>query len=97
VFIGVSKIELRIPASGSLKGKRHVIKALTGGVRSKFNAAVAEVDHQDQWQRATLGVSVVSDTAFHAEKMLREIERFVSRDDRIEILDAPTDVQPWED
>ena len=97
MFIGVSKIELRIPASGSLKGKRHVIKGITGGLRSKFNAAVAEVDHQDQWQRATLGVSVVSDTAFHAEKMLREIERFVSRDARIEILDAPIDVQPWED
>jgi uncharacterized protein YlxP (DUF503 family) len=97
LFIGVSRIELRIPACGSLKGKRHVIKGITGSVRAKFNAAVAEVDHQDQWQRASLGVSVVSDTAFHAEKMLREIERFVSRDDRIEILDAPIDVQPWED
>lgn len=74
-----------------------MIKGITGGLRAKFNAAVAEVDHQDQWQRASLGVSVVSDTAFHAEKMLREIERFVSRDDRIEILDAPIDVQPWED
>ena len=97
MFIGVSKIELRIPASGSLKGKRHVIKGITGGLRAKFNAAVAEVEYQDQWQRASIGVSVVSDTAFHAEKMLREIERFIERDDRIEILDAPIDVQPWED
>ncbi len=97
MFIGVSRIDLRIPACGSLKGKRHVIKGITGGLRSKFNAAVAEVDYQDVWQRATLGVSVVSDTAFHAEKMLREIERFISRDDRVEIINAPTDVQPWED
>jgi uncharacterized protein YlxP (DUF503 family) len=97
VFIGVSKIELRIPASGSLKGKRHVMKAIIGGVHAKFSAAVAEVDHQDLWQRATIGVSVVSETAFHAEKLLREIERFVRRDDRIEVLDAPIDVQPWED
>lgn len=97
MFIGVSKIELRIPAAGSLKGKRHVIKTITGGLRAKFNAAVAEVGYQDQWQRATLGVSVVSDTAFHAEKMLREIERFIGRDDRIEVLGAPIDVQPWED
>lgn len=74
-----------------------MLKGITGGLRSKFNAAVAEVDHQDQWQRATLGVSVVSDTAFHAQKMLREIERFVSHHDRVEILDAPIDVQPWED
>ena len=74
-----------------------MIKGITGGLRSKFNAAIAEVDNQDIWQRATLGVSVVSDTAFHAEKMLREIERFVRREDRVEIIDAPIDVQPWED
>jgi uncharacterized protein YlxP (DUF503 family) len=97
VFIGVSKIELRIPASGSLKGKRHVMKSIITGVHAKFGAAVAEVDHQDLWQRATIGVSVVSETAFHAEKLLREIERFIRRDDRIEVLDAPIDVQPWED
>ena len=97
MFIGVSQIQLRIPVCGSLKEKRHVIKGITGGLRSKFNAAVAEVDNQDIWQRATLGVSVVSDTAFHAEKMLREIERFIRREERVEIIDAPIDVQPWED
>ena len=74
-----------------------MIKGIIGGLRSKFNAAVAEVGYQDVWQRATIGVSVISDTAFHVEKMLREIERFVSRDDRIEIIAAPIDVQPWED
>jgi uncharacterized protein len=97
LFIGVARIDLRIPACGSLKGKRHVIKGITGGLRSKFNAAVAEVDYQDVWQRSSLGISVVSDTAFHAEKMLREIERHISRDDRVEIIAAPIDVQPWED
>ena len=97
MFIGVVKLELRIPGCGSLKGKRHVIKGITGGVRAKFNAAVAEVDYQDLWQRSSIGVSVISDTAFHAEKMLREIERFVSRDDRIEIISSFIDVTPWED
>jgi hypothetical protein len=97
MFIGVSQLDLRIPASGSLKAKRHVVKGLTGGLRAKFNVAVAEVDHQDLWQRATLGVSCISESAFHAEKMLREIEKFVSRDDRVEILDAFRDIRPWED
>ncbi len=97
MFIGVSRLDLRIPASGSLKSKRHVVKALTGGLRAKFNVAVAEVDHQDLWQRATLGVSCISESAFHAEKMLREVERFVSHDDRVEILDAFHDIRPWED
>lgn len=95
--MGVSQLDLRIPACGSLKSKRHVMKGLTGGIKAKFNAAVAEVDHMDQWQRATIGVSCISNTAFHVEKMLKEIERFVLRDDRIELLDVSIDVTPWED
>lgn len=97
MFIGVSRLELRILASGSLKSKRHVVKGLTGGVRAKFNVAVAEVDHQEQWQRTSIGVSCISESAFHAEKILREIERFVARDDRVEILDNFIDVRGWED
>ncbi len=91
------RLELRIPASGSLKSKRHVVKGLIGGLQAKFHVAVAEVDHQEQWQRTSLGTSCVSGTSFHAQKMLREIERYVSCDDRVEILDAFTDVMKWED
>jgi uncharacterized protein YlxP (DUF503 family) len=97
MFIGVSLIDLRIPASGSLKAKRHVVRALTGGLRAKFNVAVAEVDHQDLWQRASLGVSCISESAFHAKKMLHEVERFIARDDRVEMIDAFVDVRSWED
>lgn len=95
MFIGVSRLELRIPASGSLKTKRHVVKGLTGGLRAKFNVAVAEIDHQDLWQRASIGVTCIADSSFHVQKMLREIERFVARDGRVEILDAVTDVHSW--
>jgi hypothetical protein len=97
MFIGVGRLDLRIPASGSLKSKRHVVKALTGGLRAKFNVAVAEVDHQDLWQRASLGVSCISESRFHAEKMLREIERFVARDTRVEMLGTEIDIRSWED
>jgi uncharacterized protein YlxP (DUF503 family) len=90
-------VDLRIPASGSLKSKRHVVKGLIGGMRAKFNVAVAEVDHQELWQRAALGISCISESAFHAEKMLRETERFISHDDRVELLRADHDVRPWED
>lgn len=97
MFVGVSRFELRVPDSGSLKAKRHVVKALTGGLRAKFNVAVAEVDHQDLWQRAALGVACVSETPFHVRKMLHEIERWVARDDRVEILSAEqTVIQPEE-
>jgi uncharacterized protein len=81
-------IELRIPACRSLKEKRHVIKALTAGLRSKFNVAVAEVDHHDLWQRATLGVSSVAGQGYHLRKVMHEVERFVAREPAVDIIDT---------
>lgn len=95
--MGVGRLELHVPASGSLKSKRHVIKGLSGGLRAKFNVAVAEIDHQELWQRASLGVTCVSESPSHAHNMLEQIERWVARDGRIEILDwAVVVLQPEE-
>jgi len=60
MLVAVERFDLRIPACGSLKEKRHVVKTLSSAIRQKFNVSVAEVDHHDLWQRTTLGVSVVS-------------------------------------
>ena len=97
MFIGVGRLELRIPASGSLKSKRQVVKGITGGLRAKFNVAVAEVDYQELWQRASIGVTCISESGFHAQKMLKEVERFVARDGRVEIIDTASDVHSWSD
>jgi len=97
MFIGVGRLELRIPASGSLKAKRTVVKGITGGLRSKFNVAVAEVDHQELWQRASIGVTCISESGFHAEKMLREVERFVSHDGRVEMIETGHSIHSWSD
>jgi uncharacterized protein len=97
MFIGVGRLELRIPVSGSLKTKRQVVKGITGGLRAKFNVAVAEVDHQELWQRASIGVTCISESGFHAQKMLKEVERFVSHDGRVEIIDTAVDVHSWSD
>jgi len=97
MFIGVGRLELRIPASGSLKAKRQVVKGITGGLRAKFNVAVAEVDHQELWQRASVGVTCISESGFHAQKMLKEVEKFVSLDGRVEIIDTASAVHSWSD
>lgn len=97
MYVGISRLELRVPASGSLKAKRHVVKALLGGMRAKFNVSVAEVDHQDLWQRACIGVCCVSETPFQVRKVLQEVERFVSHEPRVELLSAAVDLlQPGE-
>jgi uncharacterized protein YlxP (DUF503 family) len=87
MLAALSSFDLRIPGCSSLKEKRHVVKGLTEGLRKRFNVAVAEVDHQDQWQRAQLGVSAVSTTGFQLRKVMHEVERFVDRQPAVEIID----------
>jgi hypothetical protein len=76
--IAVLQVDLHIPYSQSLKDKRLVLRRIKDRLQ-KFNVAVAEVDHQDTWQRATLGVVTISTTTLHAEQALAaaadEIER----------------------
>jgi len=72
--IGVLTLELRLEHSHSLKEKRHVVQGLKERLRHKFNVAVAEIDGQDLWQRATLAAVTVSSSHDFAEKVLRSVE-----------------------
>jgi uncharacterized protein YlxP (DUF503 family) len=72
--IGVLTLELRLEESHSLKEKRHVVQSLKDRLRSRFNVSVAEIDHQDTWQRATLAAVTVSSDHIHAEKVLQGVE-----------------------
>ena len=82
--IGVCKISLRLPENLSLKGKRQVLKSVIARVGSKFNVSVAEVDDQDLWQLATIGISCVSNDKRHANEVLSKVVNFIS-DSRFEI------------
>jgi uncharacterized protein YlxP (DUF503 family) len=97
MLVGVERFDLRIPGCGSLKEKRHVVKTLTTAIRSRFNASVAEVDHQDLWQRATLGVSVVATDGYQAKRVLHEIEKLVERWAEVEIIQAELTLHDPED
>ncbi|CAN5887829.1 hypothetical protein BH23ACT12_BH23ACT12_20850 [soil metagenome] len=65
---------------------------MIGTLSSKFNVAVAEVEHQDLRQRGTLGVSCVSNSSFHAQKMLHEVERYLRGRYEVEIVDVDIEV-----
>jgi uncharacterized protein YlxP (DUF503 family) len=81
------RLELHLPASDSLKAKRSVLNHVKERIRTRFNAAVAEVDHQDLWQRAALGVAVVGGESAVLDKVLRDILASVEREDRLSVLD----------
>jgi uncharacterized protein len=65
---------------------------MIGTLSSKFNVAVAEVEHQDLRQRGTLGISCVSNSSFHAQKMLHEVERYLRGRYEVEIVDVDIEV-----
>jgi len=59
--VGLLSIELHLAGARSLKDKRMVLRSLKDRLR-RFNVAVAELDHQDLWQRASLGVVSIAAT-----------------------------------
>ena len=67
--VAVLEVELFIPYAHSLKEKRMVVKRVVDRL-GKFNVAVAEVAHQDVWQRAGLGIVAISTSAAHVEQQL---------------------------
>jgi uncharacterized protein YlxP (DUF503 family) len=82
------RFELRVPHSGSLKSKRAAIRPIIDGLRNRFKVSVAEVDHQDTWQRCAIGVALVSGSHAHLREMIEEIERFVAVAADVELLDS---------
>ena len=95
MHVGVCRIRLRIPENMSLKGKRRVLKSITSRVASKFNISVAEVDDQDLWQLATLGVVCVSNDKRHANEVLSKVVDYIT-DTRfeVEIIDYNIEILP---
>lgn len=71
------EVELHLPACTSLKAKRAALRPVVEGCRQRFAAAVAEIDHQDLWQRATIGVAVVASTAGLAAERIDAVERWI--------------------
>ncbi|MFN8636855.1 MAG: DUF503 domain-containing protein [Chloroflexota bacterium] len=73
MHIGACVVTIHLAASHSLKEKRQVVRSLVDRLRRQFNVAVAEVEEQDTWQTAVLGLTVVSNEAGHAARQLERI------------------------
>ena len=95
MIIGVCKIKLRIPENMSLKGKRRVIKSIIAQLKNRFNVSVAEVDDQQLWQIATLGVCSLSNDSRYANEVLSKVVNFVSNGRfEVEMLDYKIEIIP---
>jgi uncharacterized protein YlxP (DUF503 family) len=98
MHVGVCRLTLHIYASQSLKEKRRVVRSVSERLRQKFSASVAEVDSQDKWQLAVLGVSVVSGEAQRTHELVDAIIRFVAEfSPEAELTASDSEVFSYED
>ena len=87
--VGVCKVRLRIPENHSLKGKRRVVSSLCQRIRNKFDVSIAEVDDNESWQTATLGITCAGNSARHVDEVINNVVSYIenSRED-LEIIDT---------
>jgi hypothetical protein len=83
--------ELHLEGCQSLKDKRSVLKSLQAQVR-KLNVAIAEVGHQDLWQRAGIACATVASDRRVAEETLREADRIIEAADGVRIIETAVTV-----
>jgi len=93
--VGVCRMSLRLPENLSLKGKRQVLKSITTQVKNKFNVSIAEVDDQDLWQLATLGICCVSNNKRYTNEVLSKVVGFITNSRfEVEILNYEIEILP---
>lgn len=88
MYVGALEIEIHIPAAGSLKAKRSMVKHLVETSRQRFGVSASEVAHHELWQRAGLGFSAVAPSAGHAAALLDRVERFVWSHPEIQVISS---------
>jgi uncharacterized protein len=72
-------LEIEIPHAQSLKDRRQVVRSLKDKLRHSFNLAIAELDETAVWNRATLGIAVISASTSYLNGQLQQIDQAAHR------------------
>jgi uncharacterized protein YlxP (DUF503 family) len=96
MFYGVARLEVLVPQSRSLKDNRAVVQRLRDRLSGRLGLAVAEVDHQDLRQRATIGVAVIALSEQSARNALQAARREAESDPRAEVIGCEVLVDAFE-
>jgi uncharacterized protein YlxP (DUF503 family) len=92
MIVGAAAVELHIHGSRSLKEKRGVVRSISQRVRNRFNLSVAEVDGQDRWQRAVLGLSAAGADAVQVRRVLDRAVAFIEDLQLAEVVGSDVEV-----
>ena len=92
MVVGTLKIELHLHDNHSLKGKRKVVRSMVDKMKHRFNAAIAEVGSNDNWQRIELGITTVGNDRRHIESSLGNILAFLESLYLAEIVNTESEI-----
>jgi len=92
--VGLLSLQIHLADCHSLKEKRARVKPILHRLHREFNVSTAELDYNDIWKDALLGIACVSNDSTFIRQVFQEIQHFVQRtwpdveivDERIEIL-----------
>lgn len=88
MVIGACRVRLHLPGNQSLKGKRSRLKPILARLPREFNLAAAEIDLQDIWQSAEIGLVTVANDAGLVQSLLEESVRWIEHNARdVEVED----------
>lgn len=86
--VAALRVELHLPTSQSLKEKRAVLRPFIEGIRRLGSYSVAEVDHHDRWQRASVGVAIAAPDGRSLAMQVSRLRRYLDAQLEIEVLDV---------
>lgn len=86
--VAVCELIFFIPEANSLKAKRQVLQRIVERIKSRCNASIAEIDFQDSWQRASIGIAIIGSSRTMVEKQVNLVHRIVDDIDGAEMTDC---------
>ena len=92
MVIGLCHLELLLEGNFSLKGKRQVIKSIVDRARQRFNISIAEVEDQDLWQKAVLGVCTVANDRQRVNSILDKVVSFIEKTNLAQVTDSQIEI-----
>ena len=81
------RVELHLPSPQSLKAKRAILRPVVEGIKRLGSFSVAEVDHQDTWQRAAIGVAIAARDGDSLAMQIAKLHRYLDTRLEVEVLD----------
>jgi uncharacterized protein YlxP (DUF503 family) len=91
MVVGLLRLDVHVPNARTLKDKRSVLNSVKDQLRGRFNISVAEVEANETWQRATIGISTIGERRAYTAKLLREVTDWIRTSRLVELIAVEED------